>query len=314
MLLNNKKILVTGASGFLGHHVCEVLTSRGLPFEGPTHQEYDLTEQAGVRRMFQELHPQVVFHIAGYVGGILANKQYPADFFYQNLMMNTMVQHEAYKAGVQKLITLIGGCSYPALAPNPIREESLWEGYPQVESAAYSVAKKMLVVQSEAYRRQFGFNGIVLVPGNVYGPYDNFNLTNAHVIPALIRKVFEAKREGKKRFEVWGSGKPVRDFIYARDAAEAIVLAAEAYDGEEIINISSGQPTTIRELVETIVSLTGFAGDLIWDMSKPDGQMFKLFDITRMQTILGYQAPTSLKGGLKSTIDWFANNYEAARL
>ncbi len=313
-MLKNKKILVTGATGFLGHHVCDVLASRGLSFESPSHQQYDLTDQAGVRKMFQELPPQVMFHVAGYVGGILANKQYPADFFYQNLMMNTMVLHEAYKAGVEKLITLIGGCSYPAQAPNPIREESLWEGYPQMESAAYSVAKKMLAVQSEAYRRQFGLNGIVLVPGNIYGPYDNFNLTNAHVIPALIRKVFEAKRAGKKRFEVWGSGKPVRDFIYARDAAEGIVLAAEAYDDDEIINISSGQPTSIRELVETIVNLTGFEGDLVWDTSKPDGQMFKLFDVTRMRTVLNYDPPTSLKEGLKITIDWFAKNYQSARL
>ncbi len=313
-MLKNKKILVTGANGFLGHHVCDVLASRGLSFESPSHQQYDLTDQAGVRKMFQELPPQVMFHVAGFVGGILANKQYPADFFYQNLMMNTMVLHEAYKAGVEKLITLIGGCSYPAQAPNPIREESLWEGYPQMESAAYSVAKKMLAVQSEAYRRQFGLNGIVLVPGNIYGPYDNFNLTNAHVIPALIRKVFEAKRAGKKRFEVWGSGKPVRDFIYARDAAEGIVLAAEAYDDDEIINISSGQPTSIRELVETIVNLTGFEGDLVWDTSKPDGQMFKLFDVTRMRTVLNYDPPTSLKEGLRITIDWFAKNYQSARL
>ncbi len=313
-MLKNKKILVTGATGFLGHHVCEVLASRGLSFESPPHQQYDLTDHAEVRKMFQGLRPHVVFHVAGYVGGILANKQYPADFFYQNLMMNTMVLHEAYKAGVEKLISLIGGCSYPAQAPNPIREESLWEGYPQMESAAYSVAKKMLVVQSEAYRRQFDLNGIVLVPGNIYGPHDNFNLTNAHVIPALIRKVFEAKRTGKKRFEVWGSGKPVRDFIYAQDAAEGIVLAAEAYDGDEIINISSGQPTSIRELVETIVKLTGFEGDLFWDASKPDGQMFKLFDVTRMRTILNYDPPTSLNEGLKITIDWFAKNYQSARL
>jgi GDP-L-fucose synthase len=278
------------------------------------HKDYDLTEQRAVRRMFAECSPEIVLHLAGYVGGILANKERPADFFYRNLMMNTMVLHEAYLSGVQKFVCLIGGCSYPSHAPDPIKEEYLWEGYPQPESAPYSMAKKMLVVQSESYRRQFGFNSIVLVPGNVYGPYDNFNLEDSHVIPALIRKVYEAKRDGAEAVAVWGSGKPIRDFIYASDAVEGVLLAAETYNSSEIVNISSGEETSIRNLVESIVRLMDFKGSLIWDTSKPDGQARKRFDVTRMQNVLGFKPKTSLEKGLKLTIEWFAKNYEKARL
>ena len=313
-MLKAERILVTGGTGFLGTHVCEVLHQYNVKFALARHADYDLTEQVAVRCLFSNYYPQVVFHLAGYVGGILANKQRPADFFYRNLMMNTMVMHEAYLSGVEKFICLIGGCSYPAQAHSPIVEESLWEGYPQPESAPYSIAKKMLVVQSEAYRRQFGFNSIVLVPGNVYGPYDNFNLNDAHVIPALIRKVYEAKRNGQPAVIVWGSGRPTRDFIYAGDAAEAIVLAAETYNESDIINISSGCEISIRELVDTIVRLMDYRGDLAWDTSKPDGQMHKGFAVTRMRQVLKYDPPTSLEQGLRRTIQWFSENYERARL
>jgi GDP-L-fucose synthase len=314
MDLQGKRILLTGASGFVGHLLRHELETVGVRPQTPGRADYDLTDQAQVRRLYVDLRPQVVFHAAGLVGGILANREAPADFFYVNLMMNTMMLHEACRAGVEKFICLIGGCSYPQDAPNPIREESLWDGYPQPESAPYSLAKKMLVVQSEAYRRQHGFDSIVLVPGNVYGPYDNFNLQNSHVIPATIRKAYEARQEGRKLFTAWGSGAPVRDFIYADDAARAIVLAAQTYSRSEIINISSGVPTTIRELVESIFRLSGFEGEVRWDASKPDGQMYKGFDVTRMRTILGFEPEVPLEEGLRRTIQWFADNYQTARL
>ena len=313
MNLETASILVTGAGGFLGSHLCEALTSRGLTYARPAHAEFDLLEQSDVRAMFQAHRPTVLFHLAGYVGGIWANKTRPADFFYRNALLNVMTLHEAYLAGVEKVICVMGGCSYPAHAPNPINETSMWEGYPQAESAAYSVAKKMLIVQSEAYRAQYGFNSIVMVPGNVYGPYDNFNLQDSHVIPALIRKVYEATRDGVPALTMWGSGQPVRDFIYARDAADALVRAAECYDSSEIINISSGQPTTIKALVEAVVRLTAFTGEVIWDTSKPDGQMFKGFDVTRMRERLGYTPPTPLEEGLQRTITWFEENRSHAR-
>jgi GDP-L-fucose synthase len=314
MDLQGKKILLTGASGFIGHFLRDELEASGVHPLTPGRADCDLTDQSQVRRLYADLRPQVVFHAAGLVGGILANRESPADFFYVNLMMNTMMLHEACRAGVEKFICLIGGCSYPQDAPNPIREGSLWDGYPQPESAPYSLAKKMLVVQSDAYRRQHGFDSIVLVPGNVYGPYDNFNLENSHVIPATIRKAYEARQEGRKVFTAWGSGAPVRDFIYAGDAARAIVLAARTYSCSEIINISSGVPTTIRQLVESVFRLSGFEGEVRWDTSKPDGQMYKGFDVTRMRTILGFEPEVQLEEGLRRTIDWFGANHETARL
>jgi GDP-L-fucose synthase len=312
--LRDKRVLLTGASGFLGRHLQEALAEKGIRPLAVGSTDYDLTEQREVRRLYAERAPQVVIHAAGLVGGILANRERPAEFFTVNLLMNTMMLHEAWKAGVEKFVSLIGGCSYPQHAPSPIREEALWDGYPQPESAPYSIAKKMLVVQSEAYRRQHGLDAIVLVPGNLYGPYDNFHLENSHVIPALIRKAYEARRDGRRVFTAWGSGAPVRDFIYAGDAARAIVLAAERYSGDGIINISSGVPTTIRELVETVFRLTGFEGELVWDTSKPDGQMYKAFEVTRMRTVLGFEPAISLEEGLRRTIDWFARNQQTARL
>jgi len=311
---HNKLVLVTGASGFVGRNLVPLLAKTGCEVITPTREEYDLLEQNQVRRMFADIRPDVVFHLAGLVGGILANKERPAEFCYQNLVMGAMVLHEAWRAGVQKYITLIGGCSYPANAPSPIKETELWNGYPQPESAPYSLAKAMSVVQAQAYRQQYGFNAIVLVPGNLYGPYDNFDLKSAHVIPALIRKFYEAKRSGQDEVVAWGTGKPVRDFIYIEHACEAIILAAEIYNGSEIINISSGVQTTIRELVETIAELIGYQGRIRWDTSKPDGQMYKGFDVTRMREWLGYHPRTSLREGLRKTIEWFEANYATACL
>lgn len=314
MKLREKRILVTGAGGFLGAHLCERLRRSELPFATVTRRDYDLEDQQAVRRMFFDLKPQVVFHLAGHVGGILANRDRPADFFYRNAVMNVCTFHEAFGAGVEKLICVMGGCSYPARAPNPIREESMWDGYPQPESAPYSVAKKILIVQSESYRRQYGFNSIVMVPGNMYGPHDNFSLSGSHVIPALIRKVLEAREEKRDRITVWGSGNAVRDFVYAGDVAQALIHAAEEYDESEIINISSGEPTRIRDLVQTIVRLSGFTGQVVWDASMPEGQMLKLFDVARMRQRLHYAPATGLEEGLGATIDWFERNRNSARL
>jgi GDP-L-fucose synthase len=309
-----KRVLVTGANGFVGRNLVPMLASSGCELVTPDRRGYDLLEQANVRRLIVDVRPDVVLHLAALSGGILANKEYPADFCYQNLAINTSVLHESFLGGVKKFVTLIGGCSYPAHAPNPIKEDDLWNGYPQPESAPYSLAKRMSVVMAQAYRQQHGFDAIVLVPGNLYGPYDNFDLRNSHVIPATIRKYHEAALRGDAEIVAWGSGAPVRDFIYVRDACEVILRAAERYSGPDIINLSSGVPTTIRELVETTAELTGFRGQIRWDTSKPDGQMFKGFDVTRMQNELGYRCPTSLRQGLAETIDWFKAHYETARL
>jgi GDP-L-fucose synthase len=309
-----KRTLVTGASGFVGRNLAPLLTATGCELMAPTRADYNLLEQSDVRRMMADTQPEFVFHLAALSGGILANRDYPADFCYQNLLMNTMVAHEAWRAGVRKFVTLIGGCSYPAQAANPIREDDLWNGFPQQESAAYSLAKRMSVVMADAYRLQHGFDAVVLVPGNLYGPHDNFDLQNAHVIPATIRKFVEARRRGDSEIVAWGTGAPVRDFIYVRDACEVILIAAERYSGTEIVNLSSGVPTTIRELIETVAELTGFQGQVRWDPSKPDGQMFKGFDVQRMQERLGYRCPTTLRQGLASTIEWFEQHYDRARL
>ncbi len=264
--------------------------------------------------MLQQYKPDLVIHLAGLVGGIGANRERPADFNYTNLLMGTTMLHESWKAGVKKYITTIGGCSYPAHAPSPIKETELFNGYPQKESAPYSLAKAMSVVQAQAYRQQHGFNAVVLVPGNLYGPYDNFDLKNSHVIPALIRKYTEAKAAQKTEVSAWGSGRPTRDFIYIADACDAILKAAEHYDAADIINISSGQTVTIKELTETIAQLVGFKGRVVWDTSKPDGQMEKGFDVTRMKQLLGFECRTSLRDGLQKTIDWFQANPNLARL
>lgn len=306
--------MVTGASGFVGGNLVPLLRATGCELITPARAEFDLLEQEQVRRLLAETRPQIVFHLAGLIGGILANKQFPADFCYQNLMMGTMMLHESWRMGVEKYITLIGGCSYPATAPSPISESELWNGYPQAESAPYSIAKKMSVAQAQAYRRQHGFNAVALAPGNLYGPHDNFDLDNSHVIPALIRKFHEARLKAQTEVIAWGTGSPMRDFIYVEDACEAIVKAAEIYDGAEIINISSGVQTTIRELVETVADLSGYRGDIRWDTTKPDGQMLKGFDVTRMREWLGYRCRTSLREGLEKTIAWFEANYAVARL
>jgi GDP-L-fucose synthase len=314
MFWRGRRVLVTGGGGFVGRNILPLLQRTGCSLIAPTRKEYDLTEQTDVRRLFADTRPEIVLHLAGLVGGILANKSYPADYCHQNLIMGALMIHESWKSGVRKYATLIGGCSYPATAPSPINEAELWNGYPQAESAAYSLAKRMAVVEAQAYRQQHGFDAVVLVPGNLYGPHDNFDLNASHVIPALIRKFSEAKAQGLPEVTAWGSGRPVRDFVYVQDACEAIVLAAARYSGRDIINISSGVPITIRELVETVAGLVGFQGRVAWDTSKPDGQMLKGFDVTRMKSWLGYECRTSLRDGLRRTLEWFMSHQDEARL
>jgi len=311
----NDAILVTGATGFLGSNVMKQLEKQGYQqIIGLSSKDYDLREQTEVRKMFQEHKPAVVINLAAYVGGILADKKYPAKFFDDNILFGTLVFQEAYKSKVKKLICCMCGCSYPAKAPNPISEKDLWNGFPQVESAPYSIAKKNLAIQSWAYRKQYGFNSIVLLPGNMYGPYDNFSIEDSHVIPGLIRKFYDAKKEQKKEVVVWGSGKPIRDFVYVEDVAEALIGAMEHYNESDFINISSGVGITIKSLIEKISKLMEFDGKIVWDTSKPDGQIEKLFDVTLMKERLHFTPKTSLDDGLQKTKIWFEQNYHHARL
>ncbi|HEY1663608.1 MAG TPA: GDP-L-fucose synthase [Verrucomicrobiae bacterium] len=308
-----RKVLVTGATGFVGSNLLPLLQAAGCELATPSRRDYDLTEQADVRRMFQKHRPDLVFHLAGRVGGALANKESPADFGYENLAMGVLVLHESWRAGVKKFVTLMGACSYPDQAPNPIRETELFNGMPYTGSAPYALAKAMSVVLAQAYRQQHGFNGIVLVPGNIYGPHDHFDLKNAHVISALIRKFIEAKNSNRPEVIAWGSGQPTRDFVYIGDACQAIVEAAEKYDGSDIINLSSGTATSIRELTEAVAELTGYSGKIVWDRSKPDGQMHKGLSTDRMKKLLNCECRTQLRDGLRQTIEWYLANPTAHR-
>ncbi len=316
----DKSVLVTGGGGFLGRHVVEKLRASGVEALFVVRsREFDLTQEDSVRRLFAEHPADVVFHLAGLVGGIGANKARPADFFYQNLMMGVLVMHYAWKVGAKQFVAAAAGCGYPEHAPMPLQEISLWEGLPQQESAPYSLAKRMLHVQSLAYWRQHQFPAVVAIPGNIYGPYDNFDLENAHVVPALVRKFVEATDEGRNRghsdppVTVWGSGRPTRDFVYAGDVAEGIVRAAEIYGAPALVNLSSGTETGIREVVETIAEISGYGGKIVWDKNRPDGQARRVMDITKARQDLGFEPHTSLRDGLRTTIDWYRATHARPR-
>lgn len=305
-VLANKRICVTGGGGFLGRRVVAALKERGCEnIFAVRRRDYDLVRGEDVARLYRDADPQVVIHLAAVVGGIGANRDNPGRFFYENLMMGAQLIEEARRHQVEKL-TLIGTiCAYPKYTPVPFKEDDLWSGYPEETNAPYGIAKKALLVQAQAYRDQYGMNAIYLLPVNLYGPNDNFDLHSSHVIPALIRKCVEAVESGARAIELWGTGQPTREFLYVDDAAEGIVLATERYDGREPINLGSGREISIRDLAQLIAQETGFTGEIVWDATKPDGQPRRALDITRALELFGFRARTEFIEGLRRTIEWY---------
>ena len=311
---SGKTVLVTGGGGFLGHHVVNWLHQKDcVEVFVARSREYDLTHEADVVRLYREHPADIVMHLAGYVGGIGANKAYPADFFYRNVMMGTLILHYAWKAGAKKVVAAGAGCGYPEFAPQPIKESDYWNGYPQDDSAPYSLAKRMLHVQSMAYWRQYKFPIIVTIPGNIYGEFDNFDLDAAHVVPALVRKFVEAVDDGGTTLSVWGSGKPTRDFVYAGDVAEGMILAAKKFNEPILMNLSAGRDHSIQEVVDLLTDISGFKGKIVWQTDKPEGQSSRLFDMSVAEEKLGFLARTGLREGLKMTFDWYRANCMQAR-
>lgn len=305
----NKRITVTGGSGFLGSFVVEKLRERGATdIFIPRSADYDLRTREGIDRMLTDACPDIIIHLAALAGGIGANRARPAEFFYDNLMMGVPLLHRAWETGVEKFVAVGSICSYPKFTPLPFKEENLWNGYPEETNAPYGLAKKMLLVQAQAYRQQYGFNTIYLMPVNLYGPRDNFDLQTSHVIPALIRKCIEAQERGDTQIVAWGDGSPTREFLYAADAAEGIVTAAEKYDSAEPVNLGSGQEIRIKDLLELIACLTGFEGKIVWDTSKPNGQPRRALDTSRAEQYFGWRAKTQFEEGLRETIRWYREN------
>jgi len=303
---STKRVLITGGAGFLGSFVVEKLRQRGCKdIFVPRRKDYDLVEMEAVKRIHKDTQPNMVIHLAARVGGIGANQANPGKFFYDNLMMGAQLMEVGRQAGVEKFVTISTICAYPKFTPVPFKEEDLWNGYPEETNAPYGLAKKMLLVQSQAYRQQYGFNSIVLFPVNLYGPRDNFDLQTSHVIPALIRKCLEAKRRDASNIEVWGDGSPTREFLYVEDAAEGICLAAERYDSSEPVNLGSGMEISIKDLVHTIKRMTGFTGEIIWDTTKPNGQPRRSLDTSRAEKHFEFRAKTSFEEGLRRTIEWY---------
>jgi GDP-L-fucose synthase len=300
------RILVTGGSGFLGRQVLAVLNERGYQhIEAPSHAEYDLTDADQVAACIRDLRPNAIVHLAAVVGGIGANRARPGDFFYQNLIMGAELMEQARRAGVQKFVAIGTICAYPKFTPVPFREDDLWAGYPEETNAPYGLAKKMLLVQAQAYRQQFGFDAVFLLPTNLYGPGDNFDPQTSHVIPALIRKCLEANDTGDSSVTVWGTGQPTREFLYVRDCAEGIVAALERYDGADPVNLGSGEEIRIADLARLIAELSGFRGEIRFDPSQPDGQPRRKLDTSRAEKAFGWRSTTSFRQGLRSTVDWY---------
>ena len=306
----DKRVCVTGGAGFLGSFITSRLAELGAQEVFVPHiEDYDLVQLSEIQRMYDNARPDLVIHLAALAGGIGANQARPADFFYINLMMGVQLMHEAWKRGMQKFVAIGTICAYPKFTPLPFREDALWDGYPEETNAPYGLAKKMLLVQAQAYREQYGFNAIYLLPVNLYGPRDNFNLNTSHVIPALIRKCLEAKQRGDAEVVLWGDGSPTREFLYVEDAAEGILLAAERYNSSQPVNLGSGFEISIKDLAELIGRLTGFEGRFVWDTSKPNGQPRRALDVSRAEQEFGFRARTRFEEGLRKTIEWYRTNH-----
>ncbi len=306
MDLRHKRICVTGGSGFLGSALVQALHARGArEVFVPQRRSYDLATMDGVRRMFTDAHPDVLFHLAARVGGIGANRANPGRFFYENAIMGIEVLERARCAGVEKTVVVGTICAYPKFTPVPFREEHLWDGYPEETNAPYGIAKKMLLVQCQAYRQQYGMNAIYLLPVNLYGPGDNFDPESSHVIPALIRKCLEAKRDGARQLVCWGDGSPTREFLHVGDAAEGLCLAAERYDGAEPVNLGSSMEISIRDLIATIARLCEYDGEIVWDTTKPNGQPRRSLDTSRAEQGFAFKARVPFESGLAATIAWY---------
>ncbi|MBU0638274.1 MAG: GDP-L-fucose synthase [Planctomycetes bacterium] len=309
-----RRVCITGGAGFLGSFVSERLRAAGAPQDNmfiPRRCDYDLTREADVARLYADARPQVVIHLAAEVGGIGANRDNPGRYFYANLAMGLHLIEQARQRGVEKFIQVGTICAYPKFTPIPFREEELWNGYPEETNAPYGVAKKALLVMCQAYRAQYGLNAIYLLPVNLYGPRDNFDLESSHVIPALIRKFWEAKAAGAESVTLWGDGSPTREFLYVEDAAEGIVAAAQRYDGPEPVNLGNGREIRIKDLADMVAREVGFVGGITWDTSKPNGQPRRCLDVSRARELFGFEAQTSFEQGLKRTIAWYAEHHDA---
>lgn len=316
----DKRVIVTGGSGFLGSFVVEKLKKReATDIIIPRTQNYNLVDPIDIRRLYADtlkvVDPKdvVVIHLAANVGGIGANREHPAEFFYDNLMMGVELMHQAHQHGVGKFVAIGTVCAYPKFTPVPFKEDDLWIGYPEETNAPYGLAKKMMLVQAQAYRQQYGFDAIFLLPVNLYGPRDNFNLRSSHVIPALIRKAMEACERGDPELPVWGDGSPTREFLYVEDAADGIVAAAEKYDGDQPVNLGSGYEISIKDLAEMIVRMSGFEGKLVWQTDKPNGQPRRALDVSRAREFFGWSAQVPFEEGMRRTIEWFKENREKIR-
>jgi GDP-L-fucose synthase len=310
--LRYKKIVVTGGAGFLGRFVVEKLQRfPGVEVFVPRSRDYDLVTAEGVDKLLSEKQPDLVIHLAAVVGGIGYNQQNPGKFFYDNLMMGVQLIEQSRLHGVKKFLATGTVCAYPKFTPVPFKEDDIWNGYPEETNAPYGLAKKMMLVQAQSYRQQYGFNTIFLLPANLYGPGDNFDLETSHVIPALIRKCVEARRSGARFIEAWGSGEVSREFLYVEDCAEGLVRAAAVYDESEPVNLGNGREVVIRDLVETIARLSRFEGEIRWQASKPDGQPRRQLDVTRAREKFGFEAGTLLEEGLKKTISWYEESLGA---